>query len=74
VYVATGGGSCNCTFSYSDTATFGDDYTLMGTNSYVNATDPVGWSPVTYCVQGTTLTISQTSPEGFTDVHALTKM
>jgi hypothetical protein len=74
VYVATGGGSCNCSFVYSNTATFGDDYTLMGTNSYVNATDPVGWSPVTYCVQGTTLTISQTSPAGFTDVHALTKM
>jgi hypothetical protein len=73
-YVAANGGSCNCVLLFSGSGTGSDTYTLMANNEYVNASDPAGWSPVSYCVQGNVLTVSQTNPGGYTFQHTLTKM
>jgi hypothetical protein len=73
-YISTGGGSCNCTLNFSATSQVETDaYELVGTGQYVDeATDPNGDYPVSYCVNGNTLTTFQSGSTGQSIQHVLT--
>ncbi|HTA90680.1 MAG TPA: hypothetical protein VK745_13915 [Polyangiaceae bacterium] len=71
-YDAANGGSCDCTLGFMSSGTGTDNYTLTGTGQYVDESDPPGY-PVSFCVNGNTLTTSQSSPSGQVIQHVLTR-